>query len=142
MPKENRPRSGPPTMPNMLSAAYKNNTKSTVRNLKPKHNVLRNFIRVGIEVFSLLQEKISKCYSWQPCHWQRSLITGNFCFSNLSVFCSFGCLLACLFVLRQHHLSPGCPRAHCIDKSGLQLTGILRPLPPKCAPSQLTFLPP
>lgn len=57
MPKENKPRSGPPTMPNMLSAAYKHNRKPTVSHLKPKHSVSNNSSRVGIKVFSLHQKK-------------------------------------------------------------------------------------
>lgn len=59
MPKENKPRSGPPTMPNMLSAACKTNTKSTVRNLKPEHKVSSNFIREGIKPLSLLEKNKS-----------------------------------------------------------------------------------
>lgn len=36
MPKANKPRSGPPTMPNMLNAAYENDKKSAIRYLKYK----------------------------------------------------------------------------------------------------------
>lgn len=36
MPKENKPRSGPPIMPMMLSAAYRNKIKSAIRNFKSR----------------------------------------------------------------------------------------------------------
>lgn len=49
MPKANKPRSGPPTMPNMLSAAYKNNKKSVTSHLKYQVKVFQsNLIRMRI----------------------------------------------------------------------------------------------
>lgn len=66
MPKENKPRSGPPIMPNMLSTAYGNDKKSAIRNLKSKVTMFQiNFLRTRISHF------------WSPTEKHGSLVTGK-----------------------------------------------------------------